>query len=73
MMETSIVCYLLGFAGDSCSVNIDDCQNEPCLNGATCEDDVNKYVCHCHKGILFCPLDRLPVQNWSYDPIVVSS
>ena len=41
---------LLGYAGDTCSVNIDDCQSEPCLNGATCEDRINAYVCHCHRG-----------------------
>jgi len=39
-----------GFAGHTCQVNIDDCVGQPCLNGATCEDAVNAYICHCHKG-----------------------
>ena len=39
-----------GFAGHTCQLNIDDCVGQPCLNGATCEDAVNAYICHCHKG-----------------------
>ena len=41
---------MAGFTGDTCSVNIDDCESEPCLNDGTCEDAVNGYVCHCHRG-----------------------
>ena len=41
------------------SADIDECANSPCLNGGTCADQVNGYVCscqaeyaglHCQKG-----------------------
>lgn len=28
-------------------MNIDECESEPCRNGARCEDAINDYVCHC--------------------------
>ena len=27
---------MIGFTGDDCGINIDDCEMDPCLNGATC-------------------------------------
>ncbi|XP_034047732.1 protein crumbs homolog 2-like [Thalassophryne amazonica] len=41
-----------GFAGENCSVNIDECESEPCQNGATCEDQINGYTCTCSVGFL---------------------
>ena len=37
------------FTGKHCEINIDDCANNPCVNG-DCEDLVAKYVCHCYAG-----------------------
>ena len=31
-------------------VDIDDCNQDPCLNGATCNDEVNSYSCTCVAG-----------------------
>ena len=31
-------------------VDIDDCANNPCQNGATCTDMVNQYNCTCVDG-----------------------
>ena len=31
-------------------VILDDCAAEPCLNGATCTDLTNAYVCQCPSG-----------------------
>ena len=30
--------------------DIDECANNPCLNGATCSDEVNNYTCICAAG-----------------------
>ena len=31
-------------------VDIDDCANSPCSNGATCIDGVDTYTCKCAAG-----------------------
>ncbi|XP_041667539.1 protein crumbs homolog 2a [Cheilinus undulatus] len=41
-----------GFAGENCSVNINECESEPCQNGATCEDQINGFICTCSEGFL---------------------
>jgi len=30
--------------------DIDDCENSPCLNGATCVDGIDDYTCECIPG-----------------------
>eukprot|EP00117_Sycon_ciliatum_P049872 scpid4789/ scgid4721/ Neurogenic locus notch homolog protein 1 len=40
-----------GFTGTLCSVNIDECQSNPCSNYSTCYDAVNGYVCKCAVGL----------------------
>ncbi|XP_061836569.1 protein crumbs homolog 2a [Nerophis lumbriciformis] len=39
-----------GFAGENCTVNIDECDSEPCQNGATCHDQDNSFACTCPVG-----------------------
>ena len=34
----------------TCQEDIDDCADQPCRNGATCEDRVNEYFCECTSG-----------------------
>lgn len=34
-------------AGVHCEVDINECDSNPCKNGATCEDAANSYRCHC--------------------------
>uniref|UniRef100_A0AAY4CDW9 Slit homolog 1 protein n=1 Tax=Denticeps clupeoides TaxID=299321 RepID=A0AAY4CDW9_9TELE len=36
-----------GFEGTTCQINIDDCEDNDCENGATCLDGVNNYTCLC--------------------------
>lgn len=39
-----------GYTGKRCEINIDDCINDPCLNGGSCFDYVNHYHCSCPLG-----------------------
>jgi len=45
---------LLGFSGPTCAVNVNECSPNPCLNGATCIDEIDHYTCHCLPGIFCC-------------------
>ena len=36
--------------GKKCEVNIDDCVDNPCKNGATCIDGIESYTCQCENG-----------------------
>ncbi|XP_059806237.1 sushi, nidogen and EGF-like domain-containing protein 1 [Hypanus sabinus] len=37
---------------------INECSSQPCLNGGTCKDDINSFVCECQKAFAgtFCEL-----------------
>lgn len=39
-----------GMGGKICQVDEDDCKSNPCLNGATCQDEVATYTCRCAPG-----------------------
>lgn len=39
-----------GFTGIHCEHNINDCDPNPCANGATCIDLINNHQCICQKG-----------------------
>jgi len=39
-----------GFHGKYCSVDIDECQSSPCMNGGVCKNLFNHYKCHCPPG-----------------------
>ncbi|KAM6965369.1 protein crumbs homolog 2b [Aplochiton taeniatus] len=54
------LCHCLpGFTGESCSVNVDECESGPCANGGTCQDLVNSYLCDCTPGFtgVHCEVD----------------
>lgn len=40
----------LGFTGDQCQTDIDECASNPCMNGATCVDVANAFQCTCVPG-----------------------
>ncbi|XP_047908054.2 protein crumbs homolog 2 isoform X5 [Anser cygnoides] len=39
-----------GFAGETCFMNIDECESQPCQNGGHCVDLVDGFLCHCLPG-----------------------
>lgn len=34
------------------STDINECSSGPCINGGTCQDQVNGYVCNCQPGFI---------------------
>lgn len=38
------------FLGVNCEIDIDDCVNNTCLYGSTCQDRINYYNCECVFG-----------------------
>ncbi|XP_052038371.1 protein crumbs homolog 2 [Apodemus sylvaticus] len=39
-----------GFAGNDCSVDVDECASGPCLNGGSCQDLPDGFQCYCPDG-----------------------
>ena len=37
----------MGFTGNTCKIDINDCDPNPCLNGGLCQDMIGKYECIC--------------------------
>uniref|UniRef100_A0A671S7U1 Protein crumbs homolog 1-like n=1 Tax=Sinocyclocheilus anshuiensis TaxID=1608454 RepID=A0A671S7U1_9TELE len=42
-----VFCMLICPAGVNCEVDVDECEADPCQNGATCHDHVGFYECEC--------------------------
>ncbi|KAI8512860.1 hypothetical protein Bbelb_094990 [Branchiostoma belcheri] len=40
----------VGYEGDPCDIEIDECSSEPCANGGICLDGLNSYRCFCQFG-----------------------
>ena len=39
-----------GYTGFHCETDFDECWSDPCMNGATCFDQVADYNCSCSPG-----------------------
>lgn len=59
-----------GFSGSRCETNVDDCVDNPCRNGGTCDDGVNDFTCTCTLGftskdcsVRSSPCDQFPCDN----------
>lgn len=50
MVKCIINRLIIGYAADDCSIDINECENNECENGATCVDLVAKYECQCLLG-----------------------
>ena len=42
--------FFIGFTGYYCETQIDQCQSNPCLNGALCRTLINSFKCECPQG-----------------------
>ena len=49
----------VGFEGQHCEIDIDECAPEPCLNGSECIDGAGEFTCNCLPGYegQFCETD----------------
>ncbi|XP_052273100.1 neurogenic locus Notch protein-like isoform X2 [Dreissena polymorpha] len=47
------------YTGTDCNINVDECKSNPCSNGGTCKDMINKYQCQCANGYFgsHCQID----------------
>ena len=41
----------IGFTGEFCETNTDNCASGPCLNGGECKDGEGSYTCSCPRGL----------------------
>ena len=48
--DFTCICDGTGFEGDTCEINILECESNPCQNSATCVDGINDYDCVCWEG-----------------------
>ncbi|XP_058015556.1 fibropellin-3-like [Ahaetulla prasina] len=46
----TVEALVLSELGETCSVDIDECESQPCENGGSCVDLVNSYRCDCLPG-----------------------
>ena len=40
----------LGFEGENCATDIDECAANPCQNNGVCHDMIANYTCDCPRG-----------------------
>ena len=42
--------FFTGWKGENCTEDVDECENSPCKNNATCENTIGSYKCKCDTG-----------------------
>ncbi|KAK6304960.1 hypothetical protein J4Q44_G00237400 [Coregonus suidteri] len=55
-----------GFAGERCETEIDECESNPCRNGGSCIDRLNRFWCVCLHGYSgpFCDTSKQSQKEW---------
>lgn len=63
-----------GYSGKNCTLNLDDCKSDSCLNGGRCVDGLGNYSCYCRWGFSgrFCEIAPLSVVQISYNSLCQS-
>jgi hypothetical protein len=58
----------IGFSGDRCEININECESSPCKWG-NCIDKQNGYKCECEDGFtgVHCEIDIDECEKYKYD------
>lgn len=54
------ICKCRGYSGELCTLDINECEASPCLNGATCKNEPGSYRCVCPPNVTG-PLCAAPV------------
>ena len=55
----------------SCDLDKDECKEEPCKNGGSCEQDLKvpgKYTCHCSDEFIGEHCDEVKIKTCDNDP-----
>lgn len=47
---SKVICLFFPLTGVNCEIEINECESNPCWNGATCHDLVGMYACDCVPG-----------------------
>ena len=48
------ICMCRGYTGSICEIDVDECANNPCLNGATCVNEAGSFRCICPPDLKSC-------------------
>ncbi|XP_037908128.1 fat-like cadherin-related tumor suppressor homolog isoform X10 [Hermetia illucens] len=73
------LCLCRGYTGLTCEIDVDECDNQPCGNGATCINEAGSFRCICPPDLtgascgdpLYSNSITTKLRNLTYDQIVV--
>jgi hypothetical protein len=60
-----LIHFYIGYEGQDCTTDIDECQSSPCQNGGTCINEIGKYTCQCNQR-LASVTDSQNDRTWNY-------